>query len=63
MSRRDLPASGWLRLRCLPLPFSLRPPDRATLSQQLFGLLASLVIGNARLAAVPMRCISPRIWA
>jgi hypothetical protein len=35
----------------LPLPLFLRPPGRA-LSQQLFGLLASLVIGNARLAVI-----------
>ena len=35
----------------LPLPLFLRPPGRA-FSQQLFGLLACLVIGNARLAAI-----------
>jgi hypothetical protein len=35
----------------LPLPSSRRPPGRA-LSQQLFGLVASLVIGDARLAAI-----------
>jgi hypothetical protein len=41
---------GCLLFRLL-LPFFPRPPGRAP-SQQLFGLLASLVIGDARLAAI-----------
>jgi hypothetical protein len=56
MSRRDRPASGWLRL---PLPAVspaaavLSPPAAGrALSQQQFGLLASLVIGDARLAPI-----------
>ena len=54
MSRRacvGLAAASAAWLFRLPLTFSFRPPGRA-LSQQLFGLVASLVIGDARLAAI-----------